>query len=158
MTFDQALEVLATLRQRGVDLVVVGGIALALHGIVRATEDLDLFVRPTKENVDRIRLALRDLYDDPDIDLITADDLSGEFSVVRYGPPGVDYVIDLIARLGDAFEFDGVESQVVHVDDVAITVATPEMLYKMKHDTVRPRDRADAAELQRRFGLTEGGD
>lgn len=158
MTFEQALEVLAALRRRGVDYAVVGGIALALHGIVRATEDLDLFVRPTAENVERIRLALRDLYDDPEIGLITAEDLAGEISVVRYGPPGVDYVIDIIARLGEAFAFDAIESQTVRVDGVAITVATPAMLYRMKRDTVRLQDRADAAELRRRFGLTEGGD
>ena len=157
MTFEQAMEVLAALRRRGVDFIVVGGIALALHGIVRATADLDLFVRPTEKNVDRIRLALRDLYDDPDIDLISAAELAGEISVVRYGPPGVDYVVDLIARLGDAFDYDDIDSQVVHVDDVPVTVATPAMLYKMKRGTVRPQDHADAAELGRRFGLTDGG-
>ncbi|MEX0658923.1 MAG: nucleotidyl transferase AbiEii/AbiGii toxin family protein [Egibacteraceae bacterium] len=157
MTFRQALEVLAAVYRRGVDCVVVGGIAMALHGIVRATEDLDLFVRATPENLDRIRQALGDLYDDPEIELITVGDLAGEFSVVRYGPPGVDYVIDLIARLGEAFDFDDIESQAIDVDGVTVTVATPAMLYRMKRDTVRPQDRADAAELQRRFGLTDGG-
>lgn len=130
---------------------------MALHGIVRATEDHDLFVRATPENIDRIRQALGDLYDDPEIELITVDDLAGEFSVVRYGPPGVDYVIDLIARLGEAFDFDDIESQAIQVDGVTVTVATPAMLYRMKRDTVRPQDRADAVELQRRFGLTDGG-
>ncbi len=157
MTFDQALEVLAALRRRGVECVVVGGIALALHGIVRATEDLDLFVRPTAQNVDRLRSTLRDLYHDPEIDLITAEDLAEQVSVVRYGPPGVDYIIDIIARLGEAFDFDDIESQVVEVEDVTIIVATPAMLYEMKRDTVRPQDRADAAELRSRFGLPEGG-
>lgn len=157
MTFEQAMEVLAALHRRGVDYVVVGGIALALHGIVRATEDLDVFLSATPENLRRLRAALGDLYDDPEIELITAEDLAEEISVIRYGPPGVDFVIDLIARLGDAFDFDRLESQTLQVDDVPVTVATPAMLYRMKHDTVRLQDRADAAELRRRFELPEGG-
>lgn len=155
MTFDQALAVLDALQRRGVEYVVVGGIALALHGIVRATEDLDLFLRATEENVARIRAALHDLYDDPEIDLIIAEDLAGEIAVVRYGPPGVDFAIDLIARLGEAFDFDGVESQAMEVEGVTVTVATPAMLYRMKRDTTRPQDRADAAALRQRFDLGE---
>ena len=73
MTFEQAMRVLAALHRRGVDCIVVGGIAMALHGIVRATEDLDLLLRPTAENIDRIRQALGDLSDDPEIDLITVE-------------------------------------------------------------------------------------
>lgn len=41
-----------TLAKRGIEFAVCGGIAMAIHGFTRATEDLDLFVRP--EDVDAI--------------------------------------------------------------------------------------------------------
>jgi hypothetical protein len=36
-----------------------------------------------------------------------------------------------------------------------VRVATPEMLYRMKKDTVRPQDRLDAETLRQQFGLAE---
>ena len=36
-----------------------------------------------------------------------------------------------------------------------VTVVTPEMLYRMKKDTVRAKDRQDAAALRERFGLRD---
>ena len=47
----------AAMADEGVDYVLVGGVAVNLHGIVRATEDADLFVRPDAENVARLRRA-----------------------------------------------------------------------------------------------------
>ena len=34
------------------------GMALNIHGLVRATEDVDLFVRPDRENIERLRTAV----------------------------------------------------------------------------------------------------
>jgi hypothetical protein len=45
MELDEALEVLANLDREQVDYVLVGGAAVVFHGIVRATEDLDIFTR-----------------------------------------------------------------------------------------------------------------
>ena len=47
------------------------------------------------------------------------------------------------------------EAEEVTVDGIRIRVATPRMLYRMKKDTVRPRDRADAEEIKQHFGLEE---
>jgi hypothetical protein len=41
---------------------------LNLHGLARSTEDLDIFVEPDAGNIERLRLALHDAIDDPDID------------------------------------------------------------------------------------------
>lgn len=78
--------VIASLNDHQVDYVVVGGVAMNLHGLIRATEDLDVFVRPNTENIERLRQARRAVWADPDIDQITAEDLCGEYPVVRYGP------------------------------------------------------------------------
>ncbi|HEX9818031.1 MAG TPA: nucleotidyl transferase AbiEii/AbiGii toxin family protein [Methylomirabilota bacterium] len=155
MDFDKFLEVLRALAREGVDYVLVGAVALGVHGIVRATEDVDLFIRPDGENVERLKRALRSVWDDPDIAGITADDLAGEYSTVRYGPPGEGFVIDLLSRLGSAFAFEDLESEIVSVEGVPARVATPATLYRMKRGTLRPIDRADAAALREKFGLVE---
>jgi len=69
----------ASLRREGVEYVLVGAVALDVLGIGRLTEDIDLFVRPTADNVERLRRALRAVWDDPSIQEITADDLAGRY-------------------------------------------------------------------------------
>lgn len=44
----------------GVEFILVGSYALAVHGYVRYTEDLDLWVKRTAENAARIRAALKE--------------------------------------------------------------------------------------------------
>ena len=52
---DRVLAILAALVREKVNYKIVGGVALNIHGIVRATEDLDLFIAPDSENVDRLK-------------------------------------------------------------------------------------------------------
>jgi hypothetical protein len=134
---------------------VVGGVALNLHGLVRATEDLDIFVDPAPFNVERLKRALRSVFEDPEIDGISATDLGGEYPAVQYLPPDGTFSIDILARLGTVFDFESVESEEADVEGIVVPVATPRMLYKMKKDTARLQDRADAERLRREFHLEE---
>ena len=63
--------------------------------------------------------------------------------------------MDILTRLGEAFSWLDLAagSEEVDLGDLVIRVATPEMLYRMKKDTVRPQDRADAARIREAFGL-----
>lgn len=144
----------AALRDENVDYVVVGALAMDVLGIGRLTEDIDLFVRPTPDNIDRLRRALRRVWQDPSIDEITAADLAGDYPAVQYiAPDGTP--IDILSRLGEAFDFTDIESTVYSYGDVDVKVATPEALYRMKRDTVRLRDKADAQVLKEKFRLKE---
>ena len=149
------MKILAAFQREGVRYVLVGSMGMALLGVIRATRDIDFFVDPSRDNVDRLRRALHAVYEDSSIDEITAEDLGGSYPAIQYVPPHGDFWIDLLARLGERFRFDEVEWQEVTIDDVAVRVATPRMLYRMKRDTVRPQDKVDAAELKRRFGIEE---
>jgi Nucleotidyl transferase AbiEii toxin, Type IV TA system len=155
MDFAQAMRVLGSFDQHRVDYVLVGSMAMAVQGLVRATRDIDVFVADDKANVARLRAALRELFDDPAIDEIRSEDLQGDYPALQYSPPDDDFWIDIVARLGTAFRFADIESEELHVEGVRIRVATPRMLYRMKRDTVRPQDRLDAEALRRRFGLDE---
>lgn len=155
MDFDRVLALLRALSTEGVDYVLVGGVALGLHGLIRATEGVDLFIRPEPGNVARLRRALRSTWDDPAIDEIAAEDLAGAYPTIRYGPPDETVVIDLIGRLGDAVRFDDLAVEHITIDGVPVALATPRTLYRMKRDTMRPIDRADAAALREKFGLDD---
>ena len=64
-------------------------------------------------------------------------------------------LVDLVSRIGEAFRFEDVESQVQEFGSVPVRIATPRMLYRMKRDTLRPIDRADAADLKAKFGIED---
>lgn len=55
------LEAISTLNVAGVDYVIVGGVAVNLHGFTRATLDLDIIARFDRPNVHRLVTALRGL-------------------------------------------------------------------------------------------------
>ena len=85
MDFEEAKRVLAALDREGVHYVLVGSMAMAAQGIIRATRDLDFFVAPDAENVARLRRALTSLFgDDPNIDQITSEDLAGAYPAIEY--------------------------------------------------------------------------
>jgi hypothetical protein len=153
MELDEALKVLASLEKEGVDYVLIGGAALTIHGLVRATEDLDLFVRPTAENIERLRRALHSLYQDPSIEEISTEDLLGDYPAVRYYPPSGGLFLDILTRLGEFATFESLEAQEVEWNGVKVRVASPKTLYWMKKDTVRDIDRLDAERLREVFGL-----
>jgi hypothetical protein len=151
--FEVLKRLIGALEARGVEYAIFGAIAMTLHGLVRTTEDLDVFVAPDAANIQRLRQALMDVFADPHIEEITAADLLGDYPSVRYTPPDGTLYVDILTRLGEAFSFADLETARVPVDGLTATVVTPRMLYRMKRGTVRLKDRADAEMLKRRFGL-----
>ena len=119
------------------------------------TEDLDIFVAPERENIERLKAALRSVFNDPAIEEITADDLLGDYPAVQYVPPEGTFHLDILTRLGEAFRFEDLTAERLDFDGLTVSVATPETLYRMKKDTIRTKDRADAEALRRRFRLGE---
>ena len=157
MNRDELVELLRAFEAEGLEYVLIGATAMGLQGVIRATEDVDLFIRATSENIARLRRALRAVYsNDPSIDEIRDSDLLGEYPSVRYYPPSGDLFLDVMTRLGETANFDTVEAETKNVDGVRVRVATPAALYRLKKDTLRPLDHRDAAALAERFGLKDG--
>ncbi len=151
MDYELLERLLTALHTEGVEYVLVGGVAMSVHGLVRATEDIDLFVRPTEDNVARIRAALSSVWKDPCIEEIRYEDLAGEYPTIRYAPPGTEIVVVLLTRLGEAFHYDELEWIVTSLDNIPVRVTTPAQLHRMKVDTVRLVDKLDAARLREAF-------
>jgi hypothetical protein len=155
MDFTATKRVLEAFEREGVRYAVFGGAALNLHGLARFTEDMDVFIAPDGPNIDQLKAALRSVFDDPEIEGITAEDLLGEYPAVKYVPPQGTFYLDILTRLGEAFRYEDLETERVPFEGLQVTVVTPRMLYRMKKDTVRLQDRADAEAIRRRFGLAE---
>jgi hypothetical protein len=150
------LRALRAFADEGVEYTLVGAAAMGVHGIVRATEDLDIFIRATRDNVVRLQRAFGAVYGpDPNIAEISADDLLGDYPAVRYYPPTGDLYFDILTRLGTAASYESVEAEVKDVAGVRVHVASPLALYRLKRDTVRPIDHQDAAMLRRAFDLED---
>lgn len=147
--------VLRALEREGVEYKVFGGVAVNVHGIVRGTLDLDLFVAPTLENIARLRAALHAIWDDPSIDEITFEDLTGAYPAIQYVPPAGDFHIDIVTRLGEAWAYDAVHAERVAFGGLTVAVASPRQLYEMKRATVRFKDAQDAHHLKLRFDLED---
>src|SRR5437870_4257911 len=54
-------ELIASLSQGGVDYIVIGGLAVAAHGYIRATKDLDIVPDPGAANLQRLARVLSEI-------------------------------------------------------------------------------------------------
>ena len=156
MDRDEIIRVLRAFESAGLEYVLIGAAAMGFHGLVRATEDLDIFIRATAENIERLRAALREAYDgDPHINEISSADLLGEYPAVRYYPPAGDLYFDVLTRLGESANFETVDAETKEIQGTTVRVATPLALYRLKKGTVREQDHLDAAALRERFNLKD---
>lgn len=94
---DDFLDLLIELDEAGAEYLIVGAHALAVHGVARATGDLDVFLRQSVENAARVLHALR-LFGAPvDTHRLAADDLTRPGTVYQIGLP--PRRIDLITSI-----------------------------------------------------------
>jgi Nucleotidyl transferase of unknown function (DUF2204) len=138
-------DLLAVFNAHGVEYLVVGAHALAAHGHVRATKDLDVWVRPEATNAQRVLEAVRSfgapLHDLTEADLTT---------------PGVVYQIgvqplriDILTAI-DGVTFDEAWPDRMHTDfaDVPVAVLSKHHVIQNKRAAGRTQDLADIERLQ----------
>ena len=153
---DEIVRVLRAFEAAKLEYVLIGATAMGFHGVIRATEDVDLIIRATPDNVERLRQALRSAYDgDHNVEDIRAEDLLGDYPAIRYYPPTGDLYFDVLTRLGEVASFENVEAETKEIEGVRARVATPAALYRLKKGTLRPLDHEDAEALRRRFNLKD---
>lgn len=140
------LQVLEALDKQNVQYILVGGVAVILHGIERLTRDIDIFVKLDDKNIEQLRKALFSIFQDESIEEITLEELQ-EFAVIRYGTPG-DFYIDIMARIGEVAVYEDLEYETIHYEGIKVKIATPETLYNLKKDSMRYKDKFDAAYLK----------
>ena len=154
--FDPA-KILETLDGEGVDYVVIGGIAAALHGSSIGTYDIDICYRRRMDNIGHLVNALKRLgahlrvAKDPDADQIPfvldtrAIQKGGNFSfTTNYGP------LDCIAWPDGVSGYDELVSGASEYDieDLKIKVASVDALLDMKRKAGREKDLISMFELE----------
>ncbi len=143
--FEQFKRVLDALAEHQVEYILVGGVAVILHGIERFTRDIDIFVKMEHRNIERLRNALHSIFDDEAINEITLEELQ-KYAVIRFGVND-DFCVDIMARIGEVAVYEDLEFETILYDGIKVRIATPETLYNLKKDTIRHKDRFDAAYL-----------
>lgn len=140
---EDLLKICAALNASGSKYIVIGGMAVIQAGFVRATEDVDLLIEASPENIENIRTALSVLPDRAVRDVRT-DDVH-RYVVVRVAD---EVVVDLMkSACGIEYAEASREIDLVDVRGVQIPFARPELLLRMKQ-TVRAKDALDRRFLE----------
>jgi hypothetical protein len=141
---DDFREFLKLLNANHVEYLLVGGYAVGLHGYPRATVDLDIWVRATPDNAERILQTLRAFgFDSPALHSQLFLDAR---SVVRFGVP--PFRIEIMTSI-DGVEYDVCREHAVtmEIDSVALPVISLEDLKTNKRAAGRHKDLADLDHL-----------
>ena len=130
-----------------VDYILLGGYAVILHGYSRTTGDMDLFVRRTKKNYEKIIAAFHEfgmpIFDMTEENFLNNDDVD----VFSFGVPPVCIDIMTSARVlkfeeayknSTVHQIDNLEIRVVHIND----------LIRQKKAVNRPKDINDIQHLR----------
>ena len=139
-------ELFAAFNAHRVEFLVVGAHALAAHGLIRATKDIDVWVRPSIDNAPRVLAALKD-FGAPLFDL-SEEDLCTPGIVFQIGVEPVR--IDVLTAIS-AVEFDEawasrLESE---FEGEPVAVLSRELLIRNKTAAGRTQDLADVEWLER---------
>lgn len=140
-------DLLAEFNARQVEFLLVGAHALAAHGHVRATQDLDVWVRPSSQNAKRVIEALR-AFGAPLHDL-TEKDLSTPGLIFQIGVEPIR--IDVLTLI-DGLQFDEAweDRMIAKFADQPVAVLSREHLIKNKLAAARTQDLADVEALKRK--------
>ncbi|HWB14926.1 MAG TPA: hypothetical protein VG538_00870 [Vicinamibacterales bacterium] len=130
---------------QGVEFLLVGGQAVIAHGYPRLTKDMDLWVRPSRENGERVLAALA-AFGTPLVD----------FDAARFADPNTlialgrdPFRIDLLTHIpGVAFDAAWRRRTSVTLDEVEMPLIDRDDLIANKKAVGRLQDLADVEALE----------
>ena len=141
---DRLAAVCALLNAERVRYVLVGGYAVALHGVVRATKDIDILIEPSLENARRTLAALEHLTFGVAGDVDPADLIKRPVTIIGDTPRVDVLTLAFSVRYADARP----GQRTMTLDGIRIPFVDLNTLIRSKQ-TGRPQDVADIAALER---------
>ncbi len=139
------------LNDAGALYLLIGGFAVIARGGARTTKDIDLLIDASRENVSRVKHALR-VLEDHAADEVADDDVA-RYTVVRVAD---EVVVDLMAKAcGIDYAAAAQDAESLEIGGVQIPVASIPTLIRTKN-TVRPSDAADRAFLEEVLKVRRG--
>ncbi len=147
--YDDFADMLAALSTAQAEYLVVGGHAVAAHGVVRGTLDIDIFVRPSEENAQRVVSALRAWGAPIASHGVSAADFAKPDTVYQLGLP--PRRIDILTSI-DGVSFDeACEEQIeASVSGIVFPVIGRRALLANKRASGRHKDLGDVDALEGR--------
>lgn len=137
-------EFIELLNSHAVDYILVGGHAVAYHGYPRYTGDIDILVRSTSENANRVFAALTD-FGFGSVGL-RAEDFTRPGQVIQLGHPPSR--IDLLTQIsGVSFDEARSGAELATLGGLPLRILGRDALLTNKRATDRAKDRADIEEL-----------
>jgi hypothetical protein len=138
-------DLFAALNAAEAEFLVVGGYALAVHGVPRFTKDLDIWIRANDQNAQRVWTAL-DTFGAPFGDLKLSD-LSSPGIIFQMGMP--PNRIDIITGIDGVTFSEAWEHRIASAyGDQSVMVIGLNELIRNKESTGRPQDTLDAQTLR----------
>jgi hypothetical protein len=138
-------DMLQALSDEKARFILVGAYALAAHGFVRATMDIDIWVMPSPDNADAVlRAVLR--FGAP-LHNLTKEDLQKDGTIFQIGiaPRRIDIIT---AASGLKFEDAYKNSIPINLDGIEVHILSIEDMIQNKKSTGRTKDLADAEALE----------
>lgn len=143
---DLLLKLLARFKQEGVEYVLVGGQAVRLNGFLRATEDVDVLIKATRVNGEKIRRALDFLASAAELQPEWFEPAAGEPENIRVAD---DLLVDLLfSANGETYESVQPFVRELVIENVAVRVLNIDGLLRTKTD-YREKDVLDKQVLTR---------
>ena len=143
------IDILAALVAREARFLVVGAHALAVHGIPRATGDLDIWVDPTTENAEKVWAALEAFGAPLDSLDLSHGDLETPGQVIQIGLP--PRRIDLLTTISGVEFEEAWAARVVHsIEGLDVAFLGRSELVRNKRAAGRYQDLADLEALGER--------
>jgi hypothetical protein len=140
---------LAALQAEEAVFIVVGAHAMAVHGVPRATGDLDVWVRPAPENAPKVLRALVEFGAPLEAMNVQEEDLTKPGTVYQIGlpPRRIDIITDI-----DGVDFEEAwESKVIsQVTGLAVPFLGWDVLLRNKKASGRPKDLSDLRLLKKK--------
>ena len=138
-------KLLAKLGRADVKFIIVGGVAVALNGFVRTTEDVDILLEASTENIARFLDELRNFGEGHARELSPADfsNSEGAIRIIEDFPLDV-FTVMRGKHYADLFG----ATKTTRIDDVVVSYLNPEALIALKSDSHREQDRIDVSALQ----------
>lgn len=142
-------KLLVLLAEHGVQFVVVGGIAVTLQGYVRLTEDVDLLVESSAENIDLL-LATLSGYGEGFASQLTRSDFDDSEGAIRIVEETEQCQIDIFTRMSSRRYADAVaDASTLMLRGLPIRYASKASLIGWKESSVREKDKLDAIALRK---------
>jgi hypothetical protein len=143
----------AALNAAQIAYVIVGGLAVGAHGVVRATRDLDLVAAPDQRNMDRLADCLQALGGEHPIQgPLTGAALAKPATFKVQTQHGEVQVLNRMEGVPPFAELQRDQIRVEIASDAIAPVCSLAHLRAMKRAANRPRDRVDLAELEELHG------